>query len=219
MSTSGMDARESVVLVNGLWFGDVTLIPLARRLRHAGFHVHSFSYPSVRFDLHTNAQRLQAFLERVPGDTVHFVAFSLGGLVLRALFHYYPEQRPGRVVLLGSPQQGSIVAGQMMRSPVGRLVGGRSLSDLVAGHPRRWRWPDREIGVIAGSRALGLGRLVMRLPDAASDGSVLVEETDVPGARDRLVLPVAHSGLLVSAQVGDQIVRFLRFGRFTHHAA
>jgi len=213
-----MDAREAVVLVNGLWFGNVTLVPLARRLRHAGYRAFPYSYPSVRLDLHANARRLQRTLERVPGETVHFVAFSLGGLVLKALFHDYPSQRPGRVVLLGSPQQGSVVGAQILRTAFGRLVGGRSLSDLVAGAPQGWRWPDRDIGVIAGSRALGLGGLVTRLPARPSDGSVLVEETVVPGARDRLVVPVAHSGLLLSAQVSEQVIRFLRAGRFARSA-
>jgi len=210
-----VDGRDSVVLVNGLWLNNAALWPLARRLRHAGYRVHPFSYPSVRQDLRENASRLQAFLAGVPGETVHWVGYSLGGIVIRALFHFHPPQRPGRVVLLGSPQQGSVAAERIMRSSFGRIAGGRSLTDLVAGHPQHWRWPDRDIGVIAGNRALGLGRLVVRL-GAPSDGTVKIDETVVPGARDRLVLPVAHSAMLLSARVGEQVVRFLDTGRFRH---
>lgn len=210
-----MHAPESVVLVNGLWLPDAALWPLARRLRRAGFRAYPFSYPSVRNDLRANADRLEEFLAGVPGETVHWVGYSLGGVVIRALYHFHPRQRPGRLVLLGSPLQGSAAAEQLMRSVLGRRLAGRSLADLVAGATRNWGWPDAVTGVIAGNRALGLGRLVTRLP-AASDGTVQVEETRVPGMRDERVLPVAHSSLLISPRVGRQVVRFLGTGRFSH---
>ncbi|HCU53350.1 MAG TPA: hypothetical protein DIC36_03400 [Gammaproteobacteria bacterium] len=210
-----MDEKASVVLVNGLWLNSLALQPLALRLRRTGFRVFPFSYPSVRCDLHSNADRLQAFLAEVPGETVHWVGYSLGGIVIRALFHFHPQQRPGRIVYLGSPQQGSLAGESIMRSPVGRQMGGRSLSDLVAGQVRRWGWPPADTGVIAGSRALGLGRLVARLT-TPSDGTVLVDETDVPDAQDRVVLPVAHSAMLFSPLVARQINQFLRNGRFVH---
>ena len=74
---------ETVVLVNGLWLGDPALWLLARRLRRTSFRVYSFSYPSVRQDVRANAARLHAFLSRVPGDTVHLVGYSLGGVIVR----------------------------------------------------------------------------------------------------------------------------------------
>jgi len=208
-----MDARASVVLVNGLWLGNAALWPLARRLRRAGFRVYPFSYPSVRNDLCANADRLQAFLERVPGETVHFVAYSLGGLVLRALFHLYPGQRPGRVVLLASPQQGIQSASAVARSRFGRMLLGKSVLDLLAGRTHDWVWPGREIGVLAGQRPFGLGRLVARL-SAPNDGTVLVAEARVPGARDQRVVNVAHSGMLLSAAVAAEVMAFLQTGAF-----
>lgn len=210
-----MDEKASVVLVNGLWLNTLALQPLALRLRRSGFRVFPFSYPSVRCDLHSNANRLQEFLAGVPGETIHWVGYSLGGLVIRALYHFHPRQRPGRIVYLGSPQQGSLAGESMMRSSVGRQMGGRSLSDLVTGQVQQWGWPRADTGVIAGSRALGLGRLVARLTEP-SDGTVLVNETAVPGAQDRVVLPVAHSAMLFSPLAARQIAHFLRTGRFVH---
>jgi len=208
-----MSTKESVVLVNGLWLGDPALWLLAWRLRHAGFRVHMFSYPSVRHDLHTNAARLHDFLARVPGETVHLVGYSLGGLIVRTLFHLYPQQRPGRLVLLGSPQTGNRAAQSMMRSRIGRWLLGRSVADLVAGLPQCWSWPARATGVIAGSRSVGLGRWVARLA-VPNDGSVAVEETPVPGPHAHLVLPVAHFAMLIAPVVARQVARFLRDGHF-----
>ena len=209
-----MQARVSVVLVNGLWMPDAALWVLARRLRRAGFHVHAFSYPTVHEDLRANAARLQQYLQTVPGEVVHLVGYSLGGLVVRALFRHYPEQRPGRILLLGCPQQGSRAALALAASRPGRCLVGRSLADLNAGRPQAWTWPKREIGVIAGTLALGLGRLVASLA-RPHDGTVSVAETAMPDASDQLTLPVAHFGLLLSKEVARQAAGFLRTGRFT----
>jgi pimeloyl-ACP methyl ester carboxylesterase len=205
---------ECVVLVNGLWLGDPALWLLARRLRRAGFQTFRFSYPSVRQDLQANAARLHEFLVRVPGETVHLVGYSLGGLVIRALFRFHPGQRPGRVLLLGSPQQGSRAAVALSTSGFGRRLIGHSLADLNAGDPQTWKWPAREIGAIAGSLSLGLGRFVSQL-SGPNDGTVLVAEAIPAVAQDRLVLHVSHAGLLFMPVVARQVAAFLRSGRFT----
>jgi pimeloyl-ACP methyl ester carboxylesterase len=208
-----MKSRESVVLVNGLWLNNVALWLMATRLRGAGFAVFSFSYSSVRRDLRANAEHLQQFLARVPGETVHLVGYSLGGVVIRALFHYFPRQRPGRIVLLGSPQAGNRSAVAVRRRAPGRWITGRSVAELVTGTPDSWSWPAREIGVVAGNRSLGLGRLFAVLP-GPNDGTVCVDETRVAGARDQLTMPVAHSAMLLSPLVARQTAAFLRRGEF-----
>ena len=47
--------------------------------------------------------------------------------------------------------------------------------------------------VIAGTRpSIGLGRLLGRLP-GVNDGVVRVEETEIEGMADRVLLPVGHA--------------------------
>jgi len=55
----------------------------------------------------------------------------------------------------------------------------------------------------------------MRLP-GSNDGVVRLEETEVAGMRDRIVLPVSHSGMLVSARVAREVAVFLERGAFNH---
>ena len=50
------------------------------------------------------------------------------------------------------------------------------------------------------------------------DGVVRLEETEVEGMRDRIVLPVGHAAMLVSARVAAQAAQFLAHGRFAHGA-
>jgi hypothetical protein len=74
-----------------------------------------------------------------------------------------------------------------------------------------------ETGAIAGTRRFGVGSLLLRLP-RRNDGVVMVDETVLPGMADHLVLPVSHSGILVSRRVADEVAAFLRTGRFAHRS-
>jgi hypothetical protein len=69
------------------------------------------------------------------------------------------------------------------------------------------------LGVIAGEHAMGMGRLLGRMP-APSDGTVQVTETDLPGATAQIRLYVSHSGMVFDAEVARQVAVFLREGRF-----
>ncbi len=203
---------ETVVLVHGLWMSGWVMTALLRWLTRHGFHVVPFSYPAVSADLPTNAAALARFLERVPGERVHLVGHSLGGLVILTLLQQHPPARPGRVVLLGSPVAGCVAAAGLARWSWGRALLGRSLPQWSPGWASA-ALAEREVGMIAGNLGHGLGGLVTRFP-GPHDGAVTVEETQVPGLADHLVLPVGHSGMLVSRAVAAGIARFLRHGRF-----
>src|SRR5436189_119017 len=77
---------------------------------------------------------------------------------------------------------------------------------------REWRC-DRELGCIAGTRSVGLGRFFARF-DEDCDGTVGVSETKLPGHKAHLTLPVSHMGMLLSADVARQVGAFLDLGRF-----
>ena len=74
-----------------------------------------------------------------------------------------------------------------------------------------WR-RDAPLGVIAGTRPIGLGRAFGRLP-GENDGVVCVSETTVDGMAARALVPQGHSLLIVSAQVGRLVEAFLDSGR------
>jgi hypothetical protein len=75
----------------------------------------------------------------------------------------------------------------------------------------------REIGVIAGSMPIGIGRIVAPDLQQPCDGVVSVAETRFAAMRDHIVLNVNHAGMLVSRAVARQICAFLRDGRFVHN--
>jgi pimeloyl-ACP methyl ester carboxylesterase len=204
--------QESVVLVHGIWMTGATLLPLRRRLRDEGFRVRLFSYPSLASTAAESAERLHAFLAHVPGDVVHFVGHSMGGIVLLHLFDRFPPRRPGRVVFLGTPAKGSTVARSLGSRPLTRWTLGRSGERSLLGGAPAWG-AGRDLGLVAGTVPYGIGRLLGRIP-LPHDGTVALAETEVPGAADRLTLRTTHTALLWSPSVAQAVVTFLRTGRF-----
>jgi len=201
-----------VVLVHGLWLNGLEFFVLRDRLKRAGFAPEALHYPSTRVSLHEAADSLVAKL-RTLGATAHVVAHSLGGVVALEAFARHADLPPGRVVLLGSPVQGSRAAKAVAGWAVGpQILGPLAMAELARPQARRWIGP-REVGVIAGSRSAGLGRLFADLP-VPNDGTVAVEETRLPGAVEQIAHDVSHTGMLFSSAVAGSAMKFLIAGTF-----
>jgi pimeloyl-ACP methyl ester carboxylesterase len=202
------------ILVHGLWQSGLEFFVIRRRLQADGsMRALSFSYPTVVGSMSDHVRRLIECARAHKAERLHFVGHSLGGLVVLRALQVTDDLPPGRAVLLGSPLQGSRTAQSLARLPFGRTLLGDALAEeCIEWSPREWSG-RREVGVIAGSVGLGVGRLVAKLDDA-HDGTVLVEETRLPGAKDHLVVATTHTGLLVSAAVAEQTRHFLDHGMF-----
>ena len=211
-----------VILAHGLWVPGVVMQPLAARLERAGFRCRTFSYPGATRPLAAHAERL-ARLARETGPA-HFVGHSLGGLVVMEALITHPEVAVGRVVLLGTPVRGCYAGRRLARYRVGRWFLGQSEDLWRERHPsgregRAARWTRREaLGVVAGSLPFGLGRIFGPLP-GVNDGVVNLEESAVEGMAERVVLPVGHSQMLLSARVAEQVGAFLSHGKFNSHSS
>ena len=204
--------REAVVLLHGLWMNRLAMIYLARSLGRCGFAPHSVNYRSMRGALEENVATVGRRIAALRADTVHLVGHSLGGVVALRYLQGAPDARIGRTVLLGAPLAGSRAAVAFARHPAGRLLLGTSLALWRSNFDTRLD-PRLCVGAIAGARPFGLAHSAMRLPGEC-DGVILVEETRSPMLADHLVLPVSHSGMLVSARVARQVALFLSEGRF-----
>ena len=207
-------AEEIVVLVHGLYLNGMDMGLLRRRLEHTGFNTLRFSYHSLQNTPLENALTLQAYVEKIQSPVIHYVCHSLGGLVIRQLFHNYPEQRPGRIVTLGTPHLISSAAQRLNQSAPGRMLLGKSIKQGLLGDAPPWR-NTHELGVVAGTLRLGLGMFVPGIP-RPNDGTIAVAETRLDGMTDHITLPVSHFGMLISYAVAGQTIHFLQHGRFQH---
>lgn len=208
------DIPAAVVLVHGLYMNGWDMALFRRRLKAAGFIPYQFVYRSMMHSPAENAVYLNDFIKTIRAPTLHFIGHSLGGIVLRHLFHRYPQNRPGRIVTLGTPHLGNEVARRMMRSPRWQSFLGKSIEQGLLGDVPPWDNPH-ELGSVAGYRSAGMGRLFVHF-DEPNDGTVMVSETRLPNAKDYIALPVNHSGMIFSARVVAQTVTFLKTGTFEH---
>lgn len=204
-----------VVVAHGLYMPGSELYLLRRRLIHAGFSASQFRYRTIVHDLDRSAAALAEYLAGLPADTVHLVGHSLGGIVILKMIERYGVERIGRIVSLGSPFCGSVSAVNLRRLPGGKYLLGRAMAQANDEAAQRTWDGVRDLGVIAGDCARGMGRVVGPLPKP-NDGTVTVAETRLPGATDHIVLPVTHLSMLWSAEAADQVIEFLHSGRFSH---
>lgn len=205
-------ATSTVVLVHGLWLKGMALSLQRLQIARCGFDAQTFSYASMRSALPENARSLASFVSTLSTSQVHLVGHSLGGLVILTMLASDPDARVGRVVLMGTPAASCHAASRLGEMKLGRKLLGKCMPPqfvpfAVAG--------DREVGVIAGSRSFGLGRLIRGVPQP-NDGVVAVSETLLAGMRDQIVLRVSHTQMLISPAAARQICAFLKQGRFLH---
>jgi pimeloyl-ACP methyl ester carboxylesterase len=201
---------ETILILHGLMMRSAVMLPLALRLRRVGFAPVFFGYYSLWKHPELAMERLAARLRANGREPVHLVAHSLGGLVAAETLNKYSGLPPGRLVCLGSPIAGSAAARGLQARRLG-FVSGRSGALLRGGVSRL---PEgRDIGMIAGSRPLGLGRWFGGFEED-NDGTVLVRETRMLGLTEHTIVPVSHTGLVYSRQVAALTANFLRTGRF-----
>lgn len=205
-------AVEAVVLIHGLFLNGYEMGLLRFQLTRAGYVPRRFRYHSVRSSPASVAEELRKVVQDLDAGKVHFVCHSLGGLVIRHYFSLYEDLRHGRVVTLGTPHQGSGVARYVSTFSLGQRLLGQSNRHGVSGGVPAWEGVC-ELGSIAGTLSVGMGRVIAEL-SKPNDGTVAVVETHLRGAKDHIALPVSHLGMLASRQVAIQIVHFLQQGCF-----
>ena len=205
-------SKEAVLLLHGAWMNPLVMVYLAHVLRGEGFSAQTLGYRTIRDPLEAHLSRLANGIARLEATRVHLVGHSLGGVIVMRYLQRVADPRVQRAVLLGSPVAGCRAAAGFAERAGGELMMGQSLAV--------WREPVNvsvdsrfEIGAIAGTRAFGLGGVVMRLPEP-NDGVVCLDETKFPALRDHLVLPVGHTLMLMSSRVARQTVSFLKTGAF-----
>lgn len=204
---------ETIVLVHGLWMNSVEMALLSRRMRKYGYKTERFSYNSLQKTPRQNAKALAGFVGRLDSPIVHFICHSLGGIVVRHLFYSFPEQRPGRIVTLGTPHKPGFCAQKLSLYKPGRLILGKSVIEGLLGDIPPWR-RTHNLGSIAGTLGWGLGRLLLRMP-TPNDGVVAVEETRFDGMHDHITVKASHVGLLLSAKTARHCHDFIKTGAFT----
>ena len=206
-----------VVLLHGLGRTRMSMWLLASRLEDAGFRVHRIGYRS----LDRSPAEIVESVSRQINDCcaghqgeVHLVGHSLGGLLIRAYLEENHIPHLGRVVLIGTPNQGVELVDRFSGNFLFSLLGPTTAA-LGAGSeslPDRLSRPYYPVGVIAGSTRSDWNDSWLEGPD---DGLISVESTRLEGMIDFIMVDSGHSMMRYSGEVARQTIEFLRTGRFS----
>ncbi len=219
-----MKNPETVILLHGIGHSLWNMVLIEKTLQKKGYATLNLTYPSLRNDILT----LSGWLgERLAGkrvwedsDKVHFVTHSMGGLVagfyLDASKEKLPQEKMGRVVMMGPPHGGSEVADFLHKNIAYKLVFGPAGQQLTTTERSQKKiCPWYELGIIAGTQNwfYPFGMLCIR---GENDGCVSVENTKLEGMKDHIILPVLHGIMGWDREVHRQVVEFLKAGCFSH---
>ncbi len=186
---------------------------LQKHIATAGWQTAIFDYSSRSKTVGQNAWALAQFLRQFDGMPIYLVAHSLGGRVCLKCMQDHPALNVRRFIAIGTPFLGSEVAEFFSRYRFGRWLLGQSLVEGGLRSPAQAWNGEAEIGVIAGSRRIGVGWITQNL-SKPHDGTVTVASTKLLGITDHITEPSSHTLLLYSEHVAIQVVHFLDFGFF-----
>lgn len=211
------------MLLHGLARSAKSMDRLARRLDDEGYAVVNQAYPSRQYPIEVLAERYVGLAasecQGLGAQRIHFVTHSLGGILVRQYLAGHTVEALGRTVMLGPPNQGSEVVDNWKSVPGYRLVNGPA-GDQLGTDPRSIPLQlgpvDYPVGVIAGTRTIN-PLLSLSLPNP-DDGKVSVERTKVDGMADHLEVPHSHPFLMKASRVHDQVLHFLKHGKFLRRA-
>jgi pimeloyl-ACP methyl ester carboxylesterase len=221
-SRSAADGGDQVVLLHGLGRSHWSMMPLEARLEDAGFGVTNLGYPSTELD----PDGLVAYVESAVAECcsgaarLHFVTHSLGGILVRGFLAKHRPANLGRVVMLAPPNRGSELVDELVEWPLFSWILGPTAAQLgtnSGSFPNRLPPVDFDLGVIAGTESLNPIGSAM-LPEG-NDGTVSVASTRVEGMRDFVAVPASHTFIMWSDYAADQVVEYLRNGRFDRENA
>ena len=206
--------KEVIVLVHGLWMKGPELSYIRYKLWRQGFKVFQFHYPSIFKTPKENAAALYQLISNIDANVIHFVAHSLGGIVVSHLFHDYEIKQSGKVVMIASPLNGSAAAAYLNKKKFLKLLLGKSIIKGLLGDAPKWnskKWKGkRKICIVAGTSGIGAGQIFAnRVMHKPNDGTVNLHETLLEQANESHEIARSHFLMLASNEVVNIIVRFL----------
>ena len=221
---------RAVILVHGLARTSRSMSRLGTRLGETGYDVYNWDYPSRKFGLSALVDMLGAYAQSIAPhhERIDFVTHSMGGLLVRGLLSRDRLPNIGRVVMLAPPNQGAKIASEVNTFAWARWFFGQALADLKPGTAPLLvnddGLPHGAVGVIAGTRSFqplqptSYYSSLIR-PAASHDGTVLVDETKLPGMADFVTINANHTFIMDHDDTIRHTLRFLEDGQFDHTLA
>jgi pimeloyl-ACP methyl ester carboxylesterase len=213
--------KDGVIVLHGIFRTKYSMRILANFLEKSGFNVLNIGYPSTRYSIENLAdiikEEIELFSKDISGK-LHFVGYSMGGLLIRSYLKKYRPKNLGRVVMIGTPNKGSEVADFLKNFFLYKMLygpAGQQLITMQENFSKIYAPIDFELGIISGNKPLlPLSSLLIRTPH---DGLVSIESSKIDEAKDHIIIPSNHTLFPYNKEMCKQVVYFLNIGKFNHN--
>lgn len=208
--------RHLVVLAHGIMNDGRDMRYLENGLASIGFDTISVNLPLTFGTLEDGCKSLETQIEQTLDkyDFIHFVGYSMGGLVIQRYLSMNKLNNLGYCVFIATPSRGSRLADIAASVPgLGKVF--KPVRDL-----KTRRKPDNifkhyknlKVGVIAGSRNSHLHSRLLLSP--RSDGMVEVYSTKLDEMHEFARFPYSHKNIHFQEDVLGAVCCFLQNGTF-----
>lgn len=212
-SVQGFDSmkKENVILIHGL-MNPFSMSSISTSLRRQNYSVKNWKYPSRSKTIQENADDLVTLLNTYAEnkEPIHFVAFSLGGIILKAALNdpnCPSNARLGKITLISSPINGSKLARFIGSFALGRkFLGNHGGKDLynAKGFDNLGPFPEKtNILVISGT--FGVNPVFKE----TNDGKVSTEESCIDAPHIHKYIHAGHSWICYNTDTINLIIDFL----------
>lgn len=215
------NGNDYIVLIHGLMNSSRRMGKFEAYFSQKGFQVLNIDYPSNKYPIETlSDQYLKPVVEAIPlnpGQKVHFITHSMGGLLLRYYLSTHSFDQVGHVVMISPPNHGSEWADLLLKSKSARKVAGPAAFELRTRDNDFFKklGPIQfKLGIIAGKKSYG--KHADRYLPGEDDGMVTVKSMKLKGMLDFIVLNEHHRGLTWNQEAMLQSYAFIQNSRFHH---
>lgn len=202
-----MKTKPAIVIVHGLFMKPRVMLKMERFFQRRKYPVYNFDYNSRNIDLVEISLKMKTILEH--HDEVHFIGHSLGGLIIRHVFEELKPTHKGIVVTLGTPHQGAIIASYFYHSIFRWVLGNAPSHGLLDSIPYEWTHPQ-ELYSIGGTKHVGPLSLLPPLYKKEGDGTVLLTETFLHGAKAHIHVDASHTVMVYSSRLFKFINKLIK---------
>lgn len=212
---------DYVVILHGLLTTHRAMDLYEKAFSDAGFNVININYPTTKYDMDFLAKNyiLPSIRHhyRNKSKKIHFVGYSMGGIMTRYIIENWRPKKLGRVVMVGSANQGSELAENVTSYQIANKLLGPALADIARNShfmKNLNTQANYEVGIIAGLKDHKFVKFPTSILSDQSDGVVTIDSTKLKGSKDHIVISSSHRDLKRNQEAIKNSVHFIKNGRF-----
>lgn len=210
---------EGIILIHGIFRTNSCMKKIARFFENKNYKTLNIEFPSTKYDISSLAkiihQEVKEFAQQV--TKIHFIGHSIGGLIIRTYLNTYSLENLGRVVMLGTPNNGSEIADFLKDFYLYKKLYGPAGQQLITDQSKFkniFGSINYELGVIAGISSFHF--IANKIIGKESDGRVSVISTKVEGMKDHITIKSTHVGLTSNKEAWQFTKNFIETGNFNY---